>query len=212
MKTHFPTVPVEAAIQRARIETGSPAPLVLVVDDEPLIVETLTVILNSHGLATLMALDGKEALELARLAPPDVLITDVAMIGMDGFELALEVSKVAPECDIILLTGEPSSCHQAAQYRAQGSDFVLLIKPVHPLDLLASVFELLSLRGWLVPDNIPAQDSNPADIVSLRPLSLRKHKAGIHEANDCGSNPANTGGRCSPAGHAHRDQFAKTAR
>jgi len=183
MNTHFPTVPLETAIQTARVETEPPPPLVLVVDDEVLIVETLSAILNSHGLATMPALDGSAALELAQLAPPDVLIADAAMLGMDGFELALGVSRIAPNCDVILMSGEPSTCDLAAEYRARGCDFVLLIKPVHPQDLLACVFELLSLRGWLVPAEIGSRKNNPSDMVSLDPVPLRNRKENGHRQN-----------------------------
>lgn len=174
MKTHFRTVPVQSAMQRGKVDTAPSPPLVLVVDDEALIASTLATILNGRGLATMTALDGAAGLELACLAPPDVLITDIAMPGMDGFQLALEVARTNPECDIVLLSGEPSTCNRAAEYRAAGLDFVLLIKPAHPLDLLACVFELLSPRGWSISGEIPARSINPSDHVSFRPISRRK--------------------------------------
>ncbi len=176
MQTYFPTVPVEVALRRARPDSEPPLPLVMVADDESLIVETLMAILNANGLAAVPAMDGHSALEMARLAPPDILITDVKMPGLDGFALAREFSRCAPSCDTILLSGEPSSSDRAAEYRAQGLDFVLMIKPVHPLDLLACVFELLSLRGWLFPHHIPQRRNNPSDMVFLGPLSSRKKR------------------------------------
>jgi CheY-like chemotaxis protein len=167
MTTHFATVPVEIAVRAAKLELEPPLPLALVVDDEALIVHTLVSILNGHGLATVPALDASTALEMARLAPPDVLITDVKMPCMDGFELACEVSKIAPDCDIILLSGEPSTFNRAADCRARGFDFVVMVKPVHPTDLLACVFELLSMRGWLVPEVKPSREANPSDLIFL---------------------------------------------
>ena len=178
MKTHFTIVPVETAVRAARFTMEPPLPLVLVVDEEALILQTLVLILNGHGLATMPALDASSALDLARLAPPDVLIANVKMPGKDGFELACEVSKIAPDCDIILLSGEPSSFDRAAGYRAQGFDFVVMVKPVHPSDLVACTFELLSLRGWLVPDEMPSRDANPSDPVFLGPFYPGRKRAG----------------------------------
>jgi DNA-binding response OmpR family regulator len=176
MKTHFPTVPVRVA-QRAKPDENSLLPLVMVADDDPLIVETLQAVLNMRGLATSPAFSGKQAVELARLAPPDVLIADAALLGLDGFELALEFSKIAPNCDIILISSEPSSCSRAATYRAQGCDFVLMMRPVHPQDLLACVFELLSLRGWLVAEPIPFRETNVSDVILFEPLSARRRSS-----------------------------------
>jgi len=177
MKTHFPTVPLQIALQRAKPDQNSLLPLVLVADDEQIIVETLQAVLNMRGLATAPAFDGKEALDMARLAPPDVLIADVSMPGMDGFELALEFSKIAPNCDIILISGEPSSCSRAAEYRAQGCDFVLMMRPVHPQDLLACVFELLSLRGWLIPEPVPFRQTNLSDVILFDSLSASRRRS-----------------------------------
>jgi len=173
MTLHFRTVPVEVALKKlSHDDARGLVPLVLVVDDEPLVTETLRLIFNGNGLAVVTAADGPAALEMARLMPPDVLISDVAMPDMNGFDLAVEVRQAIPDCDIILLSGEPSTCDRVLKYHAQGYDFVTLIKPVHPTELLACVFELLSLRGWLVPDVAP-RISNPADVVFFSPVSSR---------------------------------------
>lgn len=176
MTLHFPTVPVEIARQKVSNDAlESILPLVLIVDDEPLVLETLRLILNGNGLAVVTATNGREALELARLMPPEILISDVAMPGMNGFDLAVEVQNRLPDCDIILITGEPSSVDTAAGYHALGYDFVTLIKPVHPTQLLACAFELLSLRGWLFPENAP-RSLDPADMIILSASSPRARR------------------------------------
>lgn len=184
MKTHFPTVPVETARQKG-VEIDAPRPLVLVVDDEPLILETLSAILDGNGLAVITAQDAPAALEMARIMPPDILISDIAMPGMSGLDLAVEMSKAVPDCDTLLFSGEPSTCDQIKNYHAQGFDFVTMIKPVHPTELLACVFELLSLRGWLVP-NIQPRNLNPADPIFFGPISqrARERAKGIDPASD----------------------------
>jgi CheY-like chemotaxis protein len=148
MATHFPTVPIEFALQKSGgTDFERPLPLVLVADDEPLIAESLAAILNGNGLAALTATDGHSALEIARLMPPEMLITDVVMPGMNGFDLAIEVSQATPDCEIILFSGQASTTDLAELHRATGHNFVLLVKPVHPTDLLAHVFGRLRARG-----------------------------------------------------------------
>ena len=178
MTTYFPTVPIETAIQKA-VAIEPPRPLVLVVDDEPLILETLRVILDRNGFAVITARDGLSALEIVPVMPPDVLISDVAMPGLNGFDLAIEVRNAVPDCDIVLFSGEPSTCDQAIMYHAKGYDFVTLMKPVHPTELLACMFELLSARGWLVPEVIAPRHANPSDVIFFGPVSVRvRERAG----------------------------------
>jgi CheY-like chemotaxis protein len=161
MSTHFPTVPVEVARQNiSSTDTERVLPLVLVVDDEPLIAETLAAILNNSGLAALTAPDALAALEIVHLTPPEMLISDVAMPGMNGFDLAIEVTKAIPDCEIILFSGQATPSEMEAMNRAAGRDFVTLIKPVHPADLLARVYERLSPRGFTTPAAVVTRSSS----------------------------------------------------
>jgi DNA-binding response OmpR family regulator len=158
MSKYFPTVPVEQARQHASpTDSQRILPLVLVVDDEPLIAETLAAILNNSGFAALTAPDAFAALEMVRLIPPEILISDVAMPGMNGFELAIEVTKAIPDCEVILFSGQATGSELEAMNHAAGRDFVTLIKPVHPTDLLARVHERLSPRGLTIPAAVIAR-------------------------------------------------------
>jgi DNA-binding response OmpR family regulator len=152
MTTYFSTVPVELARAKAR-HVGSEhlPPVVLVVDDDPLIVETLSAILNGNGLATITAPDGTSALDVARLIPPQLLLSDLALPGMDGFELALELTGVIPDCEVILFSGQYSTSDLVTMHHSEDQDFLTLMKPVHPVELLESVFERLSRHGWRTP-------------------------------------------------------------
>jgi len=148
MITHYPTVPVEAARQMALLHKQDRLrPVVLVVDDEPIITETLAAILNRSGLAAMTALNARSAIETAALIPPEMLITDLAMPDMDGLDLAIEVKRTVPDCDIILFSGQASDSETLAKLRTTGRGFVTLPKPVHPADLLQRVFECLGRRG-----------------------------------------------------------------
>lgn len=175
MTTHFPTVPVEIARTKAS-QDGSERlpPIVLVVDDEPLIAETLVAILNGNGLAAITAPDGTAGLEIAQLIPPQLLLSDVALPGMDGFELALALTHRIPDCEVILLSGQYSTSEVVSKHHAEGRDFLTLVKPVHPVDLLARVFEMLSLHGWPVPGAFNPRPPSPYDVFSCGWTAVRR--------------------------------------
>lgn len=72
---------------------STPAPHLLVVDDDPVQAKLSRLYLQRHGFAVTVAGSAADALELARAAPPDVIVTDVLMPEMDGFELCLAVRR-----------------------------------------------------------------------------------------------------------------------
>lgn len=117
---------------------------VLVVDDEPSITATLSLILESYGFEVETANSGPEALEIAARFRPDALITDYAMPEMNGFELAAELIKTFPACRIILFTGQ-SRVPDGSIPRYQ-----LLRKPVPP-DTFLRVLQLEITDGAAAP-------------------------------------------------------------
>jgi CheY-like chemotaxis protein len=116
-------------------------PVVLVVDDERVIADTLSMILKSNGYDVMTAYDGKTALELARAVPPALVITDVVMPGMTGIELAIKLVKAIPNCKILLFSGQAATVDLLAKARDMGQEFAILAKPVHPTDMLRRVSE-----------------------------------------------------------------------
>lgn len=112
---------------------------ILVVDDERHIVRLVQVNLERQGYQVLTAYDGVECLEKARAEKPDLIILDVMMPRMDGFE-ALQRLKTDPETSIIpviMLTAraQDRDVLQGYQY---GAD-LYLTKPFSPLELISLV-------------------------------------------------------------------------
>lgn len=105
---------------------------VLVVDDERLIADTCAEILESAGLLARAAYDGRSALEAVAEFQPDYLLTDVLMPGMNGVELAIAVTKMLPAARILLFSGQAGISEILLQGHAQGYEFELLAKPMHP--------------------------------------------------------------------------------
>jgi len=122
---------------------GEYRPRVLVVDDESVIADTLTEILCRGGYAAIAAYDGASALETALLQPPEMLITDVVLPGMNGIELAIQIKRIFPDCKTLLFSGQASTSDMLDSASRAGHQFTLLSKPVHPKDLLAWVTQSL---------------------------------------------------------------------
>ena len=112
---------------------------VFVVDDEPVIAQTLAVILNNVGFCARAFDHPQKAMEAAKLAAPQLLISDVVMPGMTGIELGVHFRSTYPDCKILLFSGQASTADLLETARKEGHDFDLLTKPVHPADLLAKL-------------------------------------------------------------------------
>jgi DNA-binding response OmpR family regulator len=128
-------------------DTGECRPIVLVVDDESAIADTITEILSRSGYAAMAAYDGNDALETALLTPPELLITDVMLPGMTGIELAITIRRIFPDCKILLCSGQAAALDLMTSARNEGHHFTLLTKPVHPRDMLSRVAEVLGRTG-----------------------------------------------------------------
>lgn len=104
--------------------------LVLVVDDEPTIVSTVCAILEGCGFRTEGATSGKEAVAKAAVSRPDLMLSDVLMPGMNGFETGLEIKKLCPDCHLLFFTAYGDVSALSAALRSTGHDFEVLAKPM----------------------------------------------------------------------------------
>jgi DNA-binding response OmpR family regulator len=123
--------------------SNSSRTVAFVVDDEDVIASTLELILLSRGFAVRSFVDPADAAEAARLTRPDFLLTDVMMPKLNGIELALKMREINPDCCVLLFSGQAGTSDLLARASEQGHSFDILAKPVHPLDLLSKIAELL---------------------------------------------------------------------
>lgn len=114
-------------------------PRVLVVDDEQVIADTLAKILDLNGYDASAVYTGTAAVESARALQPDLIISDVIMPDMNGIEAAINIRAFLPSCKILLFSGQAATADLLENARAQGHEFEILAKPVHPSDLLAKL-------------------------------------------------------------------------
>jgi CheY-like chemotaxis protein len=111
-------------------------PKVLVADDERVIADTLTMILNQSGFDARAVYSGEKALELAPTFEPDMLISDVIMADLNGIDAAIRIRALLPGIKVLLFSGQAATADLLEKARTQGYEFEILAKPVHPQDLL----------------------------------------------------------------------------
>jgi CheY-like chemotaxis protein len=124
--------------------TERPIPKVLVADDERIIADSLSIILNRSGYDARAAYSGEMAVEMARNFQPDMLISDVIMPGITGIETAIRVKAMLPLCKVLLFSGQAATAGLLEMARAQNHDFELLAKPIHPSELIARLRSVVS--------------------------------------------------------------------
>lgn len=112
---------------------GEPRKLnVLVVDDEQLVADSLVKILNIFGFDASSGYSGSQAVDRATTAPFDVLISEVVMESMSGIDSAIEICKILPNCQVLLMSGDNRTDDMLKNALERGHDFEIWAKPVHP--------------------------------------------------------------------------------
>ena len=121
------------------MQENSAKPKVLVADDERVIADTLSMILNQSGFEARAVYSGERALEMAASFVPDMMISDVIMADLTGIDTAIQMRALLPKIKILLFSGQAATADLLEKARAQGYEFEILAKPVHPQDLLTKL-------------------------------------------------------------------------
>ncbi len=119
---------------------------ILVVDDEPLVAQTLGLIFRQSGFDAITVLSADQALVSFRESPPDLVLCDIDMPGRDGVSLMRDIGRELPDCPILVLTGFYSSIprvHECALSLTQSVS--VITKPCQPLDLLRAATDMLKV-------------------------------------------------------------------
>jgi two-component system, OmpR family, response regulator ResD len=115
---------------------------VLIVDDEPTIVEVVARYLERAGYATRTAANGEQALEAAARERPDLVVLDVMMPGIDGLRVLRRLRDQASEpVGVIMLTARGEESDRVTGLRLGADDYV--VKPFSPVELVARVDAVL---------------------------------------------------------------------
>ena len=116
-----------------------PTPKILLVDDDPDIIELLAYNLNKEGYETASALDGIQAVEVAKTFKPDLILLDVMMPRQDGIETARQLRQLPEFKDtyILFLTARAEEYTEVAAFDVGADDYI--VKPIKPRALISRI-------------------------------------------------------------------------
>mgnify|MGYP001358291955 CR=1 FL=1 len=113
---------------------------VLIVDDDPNINELVKLYFEADGFETISCLDGAKSIEIFKKEKPDILILDLMLPGMNGFDILREIRKNS-DVPVIMLTARGDTLDQVVGLELGADDYVT--KPFEPQELIARVKAIL---------------------------------------------------------------------
>src|SRR3990172_9611715 len=118
---------------------------VLVVDDEQAVRQVLFRLVGQEGYEPLEAADGETALALIRRRPPDVLLLDIKLPGINGMEVLRQAKKLDRDLPVVMVTSNGQVRDAVAALRAGAHDY--LVKPFEHPDVIRALHNARSARG-----------------------------------------------------------------
>ncbi len=140
--------------------------VVMIVDDVPANLAVLHDALEQAGYTVRVATSGERALDSAQLEPPDLILLDALMPGLDGFEtcLRLKADLVTRHIPVVFMTGLTESDHVVRGFQCGGADYVT--KPIRPQEVLARIAAHLA-NARLMTETQQAADAAGDAIVAV---------------------------------------------
>ena len=135
---------------------------ILIVDDEKAIVDILEFNLQRDGYETLKAYDGPEGLRMAREENPDLVLLDVMLPGMDGFEVCRTLRAEGNDVPIVMITAREEETDKVFGLENGADDYVT--KPFSMRELLARV------KANMRRTAAPVQEPESGDVIRMRDL------------------------------------------
>jgi len=152
-------LPSRATMRTNFMTAGEPVPRVLVIDDEPNIRELVQVALKFHGCSVTSGASGEEALQRATADSPDLIVLDVMLPDIDGFEVCRRLRAQANDVPVIFLTARDTTSDTVTGLALGGDDYIT--KPFSVEALVARVRAVL--RRTVRQGKAGNQDGHDAD-------------------------------------------------
>jgi len=147
------------------MSTGTPSPKILLVDDDPDIIELLQYNLEKEGYAVESASDGRRAVDVARHFLPDLVLLDIMMPQQDGIETGRQLRAI-PELKntyILFLTARSEEYSEVAAFEIGADDYIT--KPIKPRALMSRIKALFRRE---------AQKADPGDLIEIAGLAISR--------------------------------------
>lgn len=132
---------------------------ILVVDDEPAIVTVVRERLEREGFAVRAAAGGEEALASLEADPADLVVLDVMLPGMDGFEVLRRLRGAGHTVPVIMLTARDEDMDKIVGLEMGADDY--MSKPFNPRELSARIRAVLRRRGVSPRTDAPSEEGRP---------------------------------------------------
>lgn len=153
---------------------------ILVVDDDPFIARLLEIELRAAGYDVRLAHDGEQALEAARERTPELVLADVMMPNMDGFEMTRQLRRDprTAGCSVILLTARGLSADKLEGFSVGADDYI--VKPFDTPELLARIRGVLRRAKEMraqspltgLPGNVRIEEEIEGRVGAARPFAV----------------------------------------
>ena len=126
-------------MKNSNMANALPTPKILLVDDDPDIIELLAYNLSKEGYETASAMDGVQAVEVAKTFKPDLILLDVMMPKQDGIETARQIRQIPEFKDtyILFLTARAEEYTEVAAFDVGADDYI--VKPIKPRALISRI-------------------------------------------------------------------------
>jgi two-component system, OmpR family, alkaline phosphatase synthesis response regulator PhoP len=150
-------------------------PKILVADDEPNIVKLLRLYLRNEGYEVVAAADGRQALERFGAESPDLVLLDLMMPEIGGFEVCTEIRKRS-DVPVIMLTARSDDVDKIVGLEMGADDYIT--KPFNPREVVARVKAALRRREWDATSDEAASEPVAVGDITLDPSSREVTAAG----------------------------------
>ncbi len=147
---------------------------ILIVDDSPYIVDGLVALLKRKGFNPIATHGGDEALALLKTTKPDLILLDIMMEPMDGWETLdrLKADPETKEIPVLMFSAKKITPEEAGQHSLNIEDFVS--KPVNPAQLLDAIKQIFSRRSAVKAEALGAKDAGVDSSIIDEYSALRK--------------------------------------